>query len=88
MAAGASSPRLRRAAEVETILARIVRRARALLASQQEPALDEEEELALAQNCAASVRRDGTQTHRPDEAPGESLGVVLLPTRRKARIEG
>lgn len=42
----------------------------------------------LAQACAASVRTEGTEKHGPDEVPDELLGQVLLPTRRKARIDG
>jgi hypothetical protein len=43
---------------------------------------------ALAQNHAAASRASGAQMHRPEDALSEQGGLVLLPTRRKARIDG
>src|SRR5690606_29626341 len=80
-------------AEVEQVLACIVERARAWLeareaeAREAEAALDDDE-LALAQNLDASSRASGADAHRPDDAPREDGRLVLLPTRRKARIDG
>ncbi len=74
-------------AEVEEILARIVRRAHALLAERDGSALDDDE-LALAETLAAASRAHGAEAHAPDDASEPDLGIVLLPTRRKARIEG
>jgi len=75
-------------AEVEAILARIVDRARTWLEPRDGEAPLEEDELALAQNLAAASRAGGAEVHRPDDAPREHGRLVLLPTRRKARIDG
>jgi hypothetical protein len=76
------------AAEVEAVLTQIVTRARAWLAERDgDPPLDDDE-LALAQNHAAASRASGADEHRPDDALIEQDGLVLLPTRRKARIDG
>ncbi len=74
--------------ELEAVLTQIVTQARAWLEERGgEPALDEDE-LALAQNHAAASRASGAQKHQPDDALIEQDGLVLLPTRRKARIDG
>jgi len=73
--------------EVEEILARIVRRAHALFAERDGYAPDDDE-LALAQTLAAASRSHGAHTHAPDDAHQPHLGIVHLPTRRKARIDG
>jgi hypothetical protein len=74
-------------ADVEKVLARIVRRVAALLQAREEP-LRDEEELALAQTCLVSNGTRGSDTHAPGDGIDEYQGLVLLPTRRKARIEG
>ena len=74
-------------AEVEQVLARIVRRATALVADHDHPGPDDDEELALAQSLAASARSAPSTLHRPEDADGDTLPERLwLPTRRKARI--
>jgi hypothetical protein len=77
-------------AEVERVLARIVRRARARLAALDgDGAALDEDELALAQTLERASRSGGAEAHAPDDASTEpDLGIVLLPTRRKARIDG
>jgi len=74
-------------AEVEPILARIVRRAHALLAERDGSALDDDE-FVLAQTLAAASRAGGAEAHAPGDASEPDLGLVLLPTRRKARVDG
>ncbi|MBN4049562.1 transposase zinc-binding domain-containing protein, partial [bacterium AH-315-N03] len=64
--------------DVERVLARIVRKARTYLASRDEVAPADDEELALAQTHAASARTRGAQKHAPDDAP-EPRCQVLLP---------
>ena len=54
--------------EVEQVLGRILRRARALLSSAEEDVA--EEELALLQTCAASAGTRGSERCRPGEEPG------------------
>ena len=68
--------------EVEAILARILERARPVLAvgEDQGEALDDEDR-ALAQTYAGAAGSTGTERHAPDDEGG---GLVLLPTRRKA----
>ncbi len=70
--------------EVEQLLGRILGGARTLLSSAEEDVADEE--LALLQTCAASAGTQGSERCGPGEEPG--LGLVVLPTRRKARIDG
>lgn len=50
-------------------------------------AADDEDELALAQACAAAARVADTEIHRPEGAPDDT-DSLHLPTRRKARIDG
>ncbi len=75
-------------ADVGAVLARIVLEARAWLEERDgEGALDDDE-LALAQSHHASCRPSGAEAHRPDHDLLEQGRLVLLPTRRKARIDG
>jgi hypothetical protein len=75
--------------EVEQILARIVTNVRAWLEPRDAHGALDEEELALAQNHFGASRTSGTETHRPDDdALSEHGRLVILPTRRKARIDG
>jgi hypothetical protein len=75
-------------AEVEAVLTRIVLEAHAWLEERAgEPALDDDER-ALAQNHAAASRAGSADKHRPDVTLSEQDGLVFLPTRRKARIDG
>jgi hypothetical protein len=41
----------------------------------------------LVQSYAQSVGPDGTEAHAPEDEHHDERGLVLLPTRRKARIE-
>lgn len=78
-------------AEVEAILARIAPRVTALLEA-REGSLDDvdEHERSLAQACGLAATSRGTTKHAPDGGgPDDELaGQVILPTRRKARIDG
>jgi hypothetical protein len=71
--------------DVETVLRRIIERANELLCASEREHL-EEDELALAQSYAQCVGRSATQAYSPEDGRDDELGLVLLPTRRKARI--
>jgi hypothetical protein len=72
-------------ADVEAVLRDFLPRALDLLDANDDAPPADEDELALAQTLAAASQRQGADAHSPDE-PLERQ--VLLPTRRKARIEG
>jgi hypothetical protein len=70
--------------EVEEILARIVARAKKLLEDAQDTHL-EDDERSLAQAHAEATTSHGATKLGPDDGLD---GQVLLPTRRKARLDG
>jgi hypothetical protein len=79
--APAPSPR-----EVEAILARIVARANELLEARADALSITDDEPALAHAHREATSRRGAVKHAPDH--DELDGQVILPTRRKARIDG
>ncbi len=77
--------------EVEAILSRIVARAAVLLDDRGHDLGDvDENDRSLAQAYGAATTSRGTAKHAPDDDgdDDELAGQVILPTRRKARIEG
>ncbi len=73
--------------EVEQILKRIVKRAAKLLGRSGDDDDIDDSDRSLAQAYSAAATAHGTEKHAPEERD-EQDGQVILPTRRKARIEG
>ena len=73
--------------EVEQILAATVERTLALLEARATDDDIDDSERALAAQYLAATRLSGSEKHAPED-DDELTGQVVLPTRRKARIDG
>ena len=84
-------PAAPRPADVAWVLRRVLRKAAPVLAQARARRVGEaleDEALGLAQTLSGAARSTGARTHRPEHAEAyESPDQVLLPTRRKARID-